>query len=296
MILEPVGSPNRRNDESLPAGSSCARRAGWTTRGQARQPGYHCWLPCSVCPCPNRRAAAARGVVPTMSHRSRSFVLLATLLAADVSCSRGQNGAGPGGGPGGPGGGMPAMGVEVVTLAPKPVEQVTEFVGTVKSRRSTTIQPQAEGFITRIAVRSGDRVRAGQALLSIDSAGQQASVAALESQRASRQADLQFARQQLQRQKTLLEAGRVQPVGVRTGADGGARPPRRRCTRSSQQIRQQQRAARVSHGDRAGGRHHRRHPGAHRRQRHQVDRAHHRRRQRRPRALPARCRCRRRPT
>ena len=50
------------------------------------------------------------------------------------------------------------MPVEIVTLAAKPVEQISEFVGTVKSRRSTNIQPQVEGFITRIAVKSGDRV------------------------------------------------------------------------------------------------------------------------------------------
>jgi RND family efflux transporter MFP subunit len=141
-----------------------------------------------------------------MSQSPRRLSLLAAVLAAGIACSRAENGAG-GAGPGGPGGAMPAMGVEVVTLAPKPVEQRSEFVGTVKSRRSTTIQPQAEGFITRIAVKSGDRVRAGATLFQIDSAGQQASVAALQSQRASRQADLQFARQQLQRQKTLFEAG-----------------------------------------------------------------------------------------
>ena len=35
------------------------------------------------------------------------------------------------------------------TLAEKPVEQSSEFVGTVRSRRSVTIQSQVEGFITR---------------------------------------------------------------------------------------------------------------------------------------------------
>ena len=53
------------------------------------------------------------------------------------------------------------MPVEIVTLAPKPVEQTGEFVGTIKSRKSTTIQPQAEGIITHISVKSGDRVSPG---------------------------------------------------------------------------------------------------------------------------------------
>jgi RND family efflux transporter MFP subunit len=97
--------------------------------------------------------------------------------------------------------------VEVVTLAERPIEQTTEFVGTVKSRRSTTVQPQVEGFITRILVRSGARVAPGTALLEIDPRMQEAAVASLESLLAVRQADLQQARQQATRMKTLLEAG-----------------------------------------------------------------------------------------
>ena len=81
--------------------------------------------------------------------------------------------------------------VEVVTLAPKPVEQTTEFVATVKSRRSTTIQPQVEGFITRIAVRSGERVaRGARADRDRFGAGSRPRVASLESMRAAREADV----------------------------------------------------------------------------------------------------------
>ena len=99
------------------------------------------------------------------------------------------------------------MPVEAVTLKPHPVEQATEFVGTVKSRRSTTVQPQVEGFVTRILVRSGDHVAPGTPLMQIDPRGQQAAVANLESQRAARQADLQFAQQDAARTKTLFDAG-----------------------------------------------------------------------------------------
>ena len=99
------------------------------------------------------------------------------------------------------------MPVEVVTLAERPVEQTTEFVGTVKSRRSTTVRPQVEGFVTRILVRSGDRVRPGAALLQIDPSMQQAAVANLEAIRVVREADLRYAQQEATRMKTLLEAG-----------------------------------------------------------------------------------------
>ncbi|MGE3190196.1 MAG: efflux RND transporter periplasmic adaptor subunit, partial [Vicinamibacterales bacterium] len=125
---------------------------------------------------------------------------------ATAACGGGAPGAA---GPGGPGGGMPPMGVEVVHLASRPIEQTTEYIGTVKSRRSTRVQPQAEGFLTRIAVKSGDRVRQGALLMEIDREQPQAALASLEATRATRQADLAFARQQADRTKTLYAAGAI---------------------------------------------------------------------------------------
>lgn len=101
----------------------------------------------------------------------------------------------------------PAMPVETVVLTAAPVERTSEFVGTIKSRSSTTVQPQVEGIITRIAVASGARVTPGQVLMEIDAQRQQALVATLESQRAAREAELGLARQQADRARTLLEAG-----------------------------------------------------------------------------------------
>jgi RND family efflux transporter MFP subunit len=104
-------------------------------------------------------------------------------------------------------GGPPPMGVAVVTLEPRPIERATEYMGTVRSRRSTTIQPEVEGFVRRIVVRSGDRVGAGDLLLEVDSDRQRAAVASLESVRAAREADLEWARQEADRQRRLSEAG-----------------------------------------------------------------------------------------
>src|SRR5262245_35604559 len=100
-----------------------------------------------------------------------------------------------------------AVPVQVLTLEERPVEQTTEFVGVVKSRQSTTVKPQVEGFVTRIRVKSGDHVAPGTPLLEIDPRMQEAAVASLESQLASRKADLQHARQESERMKTLLTAG-----------------------------------------------------------------------------------------
>jgi len=119
---------------------------------------------------------------------------------------------GCGGGPvagnaqGPPRGGM-GVPVEMKTLEAAPVERSTEFVGSVRSRRSTTIQPQVEGFLTRILVKSGDRVSRGRPLFEVDSSTQRATVATLRSQRAAREADAVYARQQAARARTLLDVG-----------------------------------------------------------------------------------------
>jgi RND family efflux transporter MFP subunit len=139
-----------------------------------------------------------------LSLRVRVFQAVALCATAALLSACNNNGAAAGPPPGGM-----AMGVEAVTLTPKPVERTTEYVATVKSRRSTTIQPQVEGFITAIMARPGQRVSQGTPLMQIDAGRQQAAVASLESVRAARQADLKFAQQQAERMKTLFDAGAV---------------------------------------------------------------------------------------
>lgn len=104
---------------------------------------------------------------------------------------------------------FPPMDVSTVTLAPKAVAQTSEYVATVRSLRSTTIQPQVEGIVRQILVRSGDTVREGQPLLQIDPDRQQATVATTESQRVAREADVAYAAQQLARMQKLFDAGAV---------------------------------------------------------------------------------------
>jgi len=148
--------------------------------------------------------------VATLSLYRAQAIGLALISAVGLAaCGRGDAAAGgPAGGP--PGGGPPmAMPVEAVTLTAKPIERTTEYVATVKSRRSTTIQPQVEGFITRIVARPGQRVGRGAVLMEIDSGRQEATVASLESVRAAREADVRWARQQAERMKKLYDAGAV---------------------------------------------------------------------------------------
>jgi RND family efflux transporter MFP subunit len=135
--------------------------------------------------------------------RSTVFVLLLSWTAAACGGSDPQaaGGAAPPA--------FPPMDVRTITLAAKPVPQSSEFIATVRSLRSTTIQPQVEGFIRQIFVRSGDRVRAGQPLVQIDPDRQQAAATVTMSQRAAREAELALAKQQLDRMKTLHAAGAV---------------------------------------------------------------------------------------
>lgn len=134
--------------------------------------------------------------------------LLPVLLCLATACRKGEQPAGGAGAPGSAAGGaMPPTAVEMVSLAPKPIEQSTEFIGTIKSRRSTDIQPQVEGFITRINVKSGDRVNQGAVLMEIDAQMAQAGITSLESVRAQREIDVTYARQESERAKKLLEAG-----------------------------------------------------------------------------------------
>ena len=134
-----------------------------------------------------------------------SAALILTFITA--ACGGGQPaGAGGGGGRGGPGG--PAT-VKLVTLEQKPVEQASEFIAQLRSLRSTTIQPEVDGIVTRIFVKPGDRVRAGTPLLQINADKQTASVRSTEANRAGIAADVDYWREHVKRLESLQKAGAI---------------------------------------------------------------------------------------
>src|SRR3954470_8955570 len=95
--------------------------------------------------------------------------------------------------------------IETINLAPVP--RADEYVSTVKSRRSASIQPQVDGTLTRILVKSGDRVRAGQVLMTIDPLKQQATVDQQRSTEAQKKAVFDYNQRELERQRGLYEGG-----------------------------------------------------------------------------------------
>lgn len=102
---------------------------------------------------------------------------------------------------------MQGLPVQTVTVAMAPVEQTSEYVATIKSRRSATLQPQVSGTLTEIHARSGDHVKAGQPLIEIDPRQQQAQVASLRATERQKKALLDYNTIQLDRQHKLFDAG-----------------------------------------------------------------------------------------
>lgn len=139
-------------------------------------------------------------------YRHWPLLVLVVLLAA---CNRGGGPAAAGAPAGGRGGPPPPAGVTIVTLKDTPIELSSDFISTVRSLNSTTIQPQVDGRVTKIYVKSGDNVRAGTPLVQIDAEKQAATVSNWESQRASRLADVTYWKAQVERLQTLLKAGAI---------------------------------------------------------------------------------------
>lgn len=100
-----------------------------------------------------------------------------------------------------------ALPVQTIAVSLSPVAQASEYVATIKSRRSATLQPQVDGRLTGIRARSGDRVQAGQVLMTIDPLHQQATVDAQRSTELQKKAVLDYTTREFDRQKKLFDAG-----------------------------------------------------------------------------------------
>jgi RND family efflux transporter MFP subunit len=83
------------------------------------------------------------------------------------------------------------------------------YVATIKSRRSSTMQPQVDGNIVKIFVKSGDVVTPGQVLMRIDPLKQLASVQSQQGTQAQKKALYDYNKIEVDRQRKLFEAGVV---------------------------------------------------------------------------------------
>jgi len=136
-------------------------------------------------------------------YRMRIFALVTTLVAFSLALAGcGKTGAtGPQG--------HPAMPVKIAPAAVRDIQDSSEYVSTIKSRNSATIMSDVEGWIFDIHVHSGDVVKKGDTLMEIDPRRQKATVSSQESQRASKEANLQWTKLQFERAQALAASGVV---------------------------------------------------------------------------------------
>lgn len=85
---------------------------------------------------------------------------------------------------------QPPMPVQTIALQAKTIEERSEFVANLQSRRSVTLRPRIQGQVSQILVMPGERVAAGTVLIQIDPAEQQAVVNSTYASVASAQANV----------------------------------------------------------------------------------------------------------
>jgi RND family efflux transporter MFP subunit len=144
----------------------------------------------------NRHGSLLRG--PTLSFTSVAALAVCFALAGAAGCARKQAAAPQA---------FPAVLVKTKVLQPVAIPESSEYLATLKSRHSAILNPQVDGQVTRIMVRSGDRVKAGTPLMQIDPLEQQALVASQEAARAAQKANVEYARVEWERSEKLYASG-----------------------------------------------------------------------------------------
>src|SRR5688572_6007614 len=123
-----------------------------------------------------------------------------------------------------------ALPVVAETVAVRAVEEGSEYVGTLVSRQSVTVQPRVSGHVREILVTPGQRVKAGAVLLRID-ARQEAAVLAQSS------ASLEQATTQLQlATSTRARMEELHREGIRSRQDLDAARAEEQAARANVQA------------------------------------------------------------
>ena len=131
---------------------------------------------------------------------ARSTAILPLFVAA-VLCGCAKPPAAP------QGQAMQAMPVKTMPVEMAPVPMSDEYVATIKSRHSATINPQVDGNLIKILVRSGDEVKSGQVLMEIDPIKQLSVVETARATENQKRALYKYDETELDRQKKLHDAG-----------------------------------------------------------------------------------------
>jgi RND family efflux transporter MFP subunit len=103
----------------------------------------------------------------------------------------------------------PPLSVKTQVLQLIPIPDASEYLATLKSRRSAAINPQVAGQIVKIDVKSGDHVGTDAPLLQIDPSKQQATLSSQEAARNAQIATMQNAKVQFDRAQQLYNSGLI---------------------------------------------------------------------------------------
>ena len=101
----------------------------------------------------------------------------------------------------------PPTPVELAQVQVVTIRDSSEYVATLKSRRSVTLRPQIEGQVAKILVKSGDAVKRGTLLMQVDPSRQFHTVSSQRATAVSKQAALAYAKQAYQRVESLFRGG-----------------------------------------------------------------------------------------
>jgi RND family efflux transporter MFP subunit len=143
-----------------------------------------------------RRSAIPKLEISQAAQLAAAFLLAVVLPFSGCHSSTRSAQAGP-----------PAMPVQTQIAETQTIADSTNYLAIVKSRHSAAINPQVEGQIIKIFVKSGDHVTAGTPLLQIDPLKQEAAVSGQEAARLAQEANVRQAKINLSRAIKLSEAG-----------------------------------------------------------------------------------------
>lgn len=133
------------------------------------------------------------------SHWAEQWPALAASLFLGLACGCTKPAAKPAG--------FAAAAVKTEIVRTVNIPDSSEYLSTLKSRRSAAINPQVEGWVTKIFAQSGERVQQGQPLMEIDPRVQEATLSSQVAARNAQAATLANAQVQYERAQKLYQDG-----------------------------------------------------------------------------------------
>lgn len=114
---------------------------------------------------------------------------------------------------------MPAPSLSVLTVAPSSSESETTFPAQIKGKTDIAIRPQVSGFITKVHVDEGQRVRKGQVLFTLDQVTFQAAVDQAQASVNAASTSVATAQRTVDTKRQLLEKNIISDFEYQTALD-----------------------------------------------------------------------------